>query len=250
MDFMKHIRYFIYGLLCFFCQGQDKKLLKQEIFTDTKVAHTLWNNLLQRHVDDMGNVCYVKLKEEEVQLQNYLDYLAQNPPTTMWSRDEILAYYINLYNAATVKLIVDHYPVQSIKDIPNRWQRQWIAIGNITTSLNNIEHEVLRKMNEPRIHFAINCASYSCPQLLNTAFTAEHMEQMLAQATVIFVNDTQRNRFTAKTAQLSKIFKWYAADFTKQTTLLAYINKYLASPIQKDAKIDYLDYDWRLNEAK
>ena len=212
--------------------------------------HTLWGNLLKKYVDDEGNVDYAGIKKNTNDLDNYLNLLGQNPPTDNWTKHEKLAYYINLYNAATVKLIVDHYPIKSIKDIPNRWKKKWITVGEETTSLNDIEHEVLRKMNEPRVHFAINCASYSCPKLLNVAFTPQSMERLLSKTAVDFINDKTRNRFGNGTAQLSKIFKWYKSDFTEKGKLLDYINQHLENPVGKNAKVEYLDYDWSLNEAK
>ncbi len=223
---------------------------KQVNIAVTSIDHSVWNDLLKKYVDEDGNVNYLRFKNDMTRLETYLEYLQQNAPSSDWEKDEKLAYYINLYNAATVKLIVDNYPTKSIKDIPNRWKKKWIAIGKSTTSLNDIEHEVLRKMNEPRIHFAINCASYSCPKLLNVAFTAKSMERLLSKATVDFVNDKKRNRFENGVAQLSKIFKWYKSDFTQDSSLLEYINPYLENPIDKKAKIEYLDYDWSLNEVK
>lgn len=212
--------------------------------------HSLWDGLLKKHVDEEGNVNYQGFKTDIADLETYLDQLSQNAPTAIWNKEERLAYYINLYNAATVKLIVDNYPVKSIKDIPKRWKREWISVGSKVTSLNDIEHKVLRKMDEPRIHFAINCASYSCPKLLNVAFTPQSMERLLSKTTVDFINDKKRNRFENGTAQLSKIFQWFKGDFTKKTSLLEYINTYLENPTPKDSKIEYLDYDWSLNEAK
>ncbi|MEM8847685.1 MAG: DUF547 domain-containing protein, partial [Bacteroidota bacterium] len=208
------------------------------------------NDLLKKYVDGDGNVNYKGFKAEIQSLDKYIKTLSNTPPKGSWTKNEKLAYYINLYNAATVKLIVDNYPTKSIKDIPNRWKKKWINVGDITTSLNDIEHEVLRKMDEPRIHFAINCASYSCPKLLNTAFISQNMESLLSKTAVDFVNDTKRNRFQNGQAQLSRIFKWYKSDFTKTTSLLEYINQYLENPIDKKASISYLDYDWSLNEAK
>ena len=213
-------------------------------------SHESWGNLLNKYVDDAGNVDYKGFKAEESQLDAYLKNLSQFPPTPEWDKDEKLAFYINLYNAATVKLILDHYPVNSIRDIPSRWKKKWIALGQKQVSLNHIEHEVLRKMQEPRIHFAINCASYSCPKLLNVPFTAQSMERLLSKTAVDFVNDKKRNRFEGNRAQLSKIFRWYKGDFTEHTGLLEYINVYLDNPAPKNAQIEFLDYDWSLNEAE
>ncbi|MGW9684120.1 DUF547 domain-containing protein [Flagellimonas sp. 2504JD1-5] len=262
---MNLILHVLLGMFLFSCNGKGKEqsqtaqnhadIVGMTVEKETPSAiqlpnHTLWGNLLKKYVDDEGNVDYSGLKKGVGQLDNYLNHLAQNPPSGNWTKHEKLAYYINLYNAATVKLIVDHYPIQSIKDIPNRWKKKWIKVGDETTSLNDIEHEVLRKMGEPRIHFAINCASYSCPKLLNVPFTPLSMERLLSKTAVDFVNDKTRNRFGNGSAQLSRIFKWYKGDFTEKGKLLDYVNQYLENPVREDAKVEYLDYDWSLNETK
>ena len=213
-------------------------------------SHNAWDELLQKYVDDAGNVDYKGFGGGVSKLNAYLDALAQNSPATAWSKDEKLAYYINLYNAATVKLILDNYPTNSIKDIKKPWGKDIVRIGNDLVSLGYIEHKVLRKMDEPRIHFAINCASYSCPKLINSAFTASAMERQLEAATKGFINDPTRNQFNANEAKLSEIFKWYKGDFTDNGTLLEYINGYLSSPLAVATKIKYLPYNWSLNEKK
>jgi len=213
-------------------------------------AHADWNTLLKKYVTDEGNVDYKNFKNDISSLDAYLKQLAENAPAGSSSKKERLAYYINLYNAATVKLILDNYPTKSIKDINKPWGKKWVRVGNTTYSLGNIEHKILRKMNEPRIHFAINCASYSCPKLLNAAFTATNMETLLQKATNEFINDTKRNKISTNKVQLSNIFKWYKKDFTGNGTLIEYLNTYLTSKINDNAKIDYLKYDWSLNEAK
>lgn len=247
---MNIILHLLLGVLLLSCNGKKENVEVHYQMNTSKPSHAIWNTLLKKHVDGKGNVKYSAFKRDAAQLEDYLSYLAQHPPFQTWSKKDSLAYYINLYNAATVKLIVDHYPVESIKDIPNRWDKKWIHVGNTTLSLNHIEHEILRKMNEPRIHFAINCASYSCPKLLNEAFIPENMEQLLNKVTKDFVNDPTKNRFENGEAQLSKIFKWYKSDFTEDTSLLGYINQYLKNSISNDADVEYLDYDWGLNDAK
>lgn len=247
---MNLMKYILIGIFLLSCNGKANNHLIMDNGATIAPEHTIWNNLLQKYVDDDGNVNYKGIKKDVARLDDYLDYLSKNPPSTTWSKNEKLAYFINLYNAATVKLIVDHYPVESIKDIPNRWKQKWIKVGSNTLSLNNIEHNILRKMDEPRIHFAIVCASYSCPKLRNVAFTAKSMEQQLSKAATDFVNDKKRNRFENNTAELSKIFQWYKGDFTKKSSLLEYIILYLKNPVAKDATFKYLDYNWSLNEAK
>lgn len=213
------------------------------------ISNKTWGVLLNKYVDNKGNVDYYAFKKDEKKLYTYLNYLANSKPSGNNSKNEKLAYYINLYNAATVKLILDNYPTKSIKDIKSPWDKKWVKVGNETLSLGYIEHKILRKMDEPRIHFAINCASYSCPQLLNTVFTANNMEQKLEQATKGFINDTSRNQFGEKIG-LSRIFKWYKNDFTDNGSLLEYIKSYTNKEIDTEGKVTYLNYDWSLNEKK
>lgn len=218
--------------------------------TDRRSLHTSWELLLKKYVADDGLVDYNNFRQDSSQLRQYLELLAAHAPDSKTAREEQLAYYINLYNAATVKLILDHYPVASIKDIRKPWDTHWIGLGTEQVSLGHIEHEILRKMNEPRIHFAINCASFSCPKLLNEAYTAEKLEQQLEQVTREFIRDPTRNRIRAEQLQLSQLFNWYKKDFTEQGSLLDYIAPYTESIIRPDARVSYLKYDWSLNETR
>jgi len=213
-------------------------------------SHQKWNVLLQKHVNENGDVHYKGFQKDIVHLKEYLTLLQNNVPAKNWSKNEKLAYYINLYNAGTVKLIIDNYPTKSIKDISSPWDKKVIAIGGDTFSLGAIEHKILRKMDEPRIHFAINCASYSCPKLLNNAFLSDTMEEQLEAATKDFIRDATRNKITSNKVQLSEIFKWFKSDFTQNRSLLDFINKYSTTKIASDAKIKYIAYNWGLNEAK
>lgn len=214
------------------------------------VSHALWNSLLKKYVNSKGDVNYKAFKNDVVDLDKYLLYLAENSPEKSWSKNKKLAYYINLYNAATVKLILNNYPTKSIKDLKNPWGKEWVKTGDGVLSLGDIEHKILRKMNEPRIHFAINCASFSCPKLLNEAFTESKMEAQLEATTKDFINDKTRNIISVEKLQLSNIFKWYKKDFTENGSLIDYIKPYTKAEITADSDIDYLKYDWNLNEAK
>lgn len=212
------------------------------------IDHSDWDKLLKKHVEPNGNVYYKGFKNDVEALNNYIDYLATKVPSINWSKQEKLAYFINVYNANTIKLIIDNYPIKSIKDIKNPWSINRIQIGGENFSLEDIEHKILRKMNEPRIHFAINCASASCPKLLNTAFTSENIETLLEKATKGFISDSNKNRISKEKVQLSKIFDWFKKDFTKNGSLIDYINQYSLLKIDPNAKISYLEYDWSLNE--
>ncbi len=212
--------------------------------------HSAWNSLLERYVDSSGNVDYKSFSGNRGGLDAYLEDLAGKEPPESAGKNEKLAYYINLYNAATVQLILDNYPLKSIQDINSPWDTKRVKIGGRMVSLGDIEHKILRKMDEPRIHFAINCASFSCPRLMNWAFTPGQMESQLQEATTGFIRDTAKNRISKSSLQLSTIFDWYKMDFTENGTLIEYLNRFTENPISPDAKITYLEYDWSLNDAK
>ena len=159
-----------------------------------------------------------------------------------------MAYYINVYNVYTLKAIIDNYPVKSIKDINNVWDKKSIITTKDKLSLSDVEHKILRKMGDPRIHFAINCASFSCPNLLNTAYLPETLDKQLEKAAKSFINDTSKNNITEKVLNLSEIFNWFAGDFKKNDSLIDFLNKYSIVKIDKNAKIKYQDYNWSLNK--
>lgn len=221
------------------------------------IDHTEWDALLQKHVSTEGWVDYEGFIEDSVQLNSYLDLLRQHhPDPEKWTTEERIAYWINAYNAFTVKLITDYYPVESIKDIKSGipfvntvWDIKFINIQGQTYDLNNIEHGILRpKFDEPRIHFAVNCASVSCPKLLNRAYTAKSLEHQLDQVARDFINDPSRNIIEKNRLQLSKIFKWYGGDFDGKVKEV--VRKYSKTEFVSDPQIDYLGYNWQLNIAK
>ena len=153
-------------------------------------------------------------------------------------------------NANTIKLIIDNYPLKSIKDISNPWLKNRLKIGDEDYSLADIENGILRKMNEPKIHFAINCASISCPKLMNTAYTAENVQDLMKQATEEFINNSEKNKLSTNSPKISEIFKWYKSDFTENGTIINYINQYANTKISEGAKINYIEYNWGLNDQK
>lgn len=212
------------------------------------IDHQSWNNLLQKNVSNNGIVNYKGFKKNRTALKAYIAILSENMPTTSWSKNDKLAYWMNAYNAFTIKLIIDNYPVKSIKDIKNPWDARLFKLGKKWYNLNEIEHQILRKIKDPRIHFGINCASFSCPPISNKAFTAKNVDQELKKLTIAFVNDPKRNTITANKVQLSKIFTWFAKDFKTQGTLIDFLNKYSKISINSNAKKSYLNYDWTLNE--
>jgi len=210
-------------------------------------THSNWNNLLQKYVSEDGIVNYEAFKTNISELHSYIDNLTSNVPTKNWRKNEKLAYWINAYNALTIDLILRNYPTKSIKNIKNPWDQKLWKFGNKKINLNDIEHEILRKMNEPRIHFAIVCASVSCPKLQNTAFTAENLDAQLTKATKEFLSDKSKNEILKDELKLSKIFKWFKKDFEQNGSLIDFLNQYSDIAISQSAKVRYKDYDWDLN---
>lgn len=228
-----------------------EKLTSTTANSAVNLDHSLWTKLLQKHVDKNGDVDYKAFKDDKKQLEEYLSMLSRNMPGKDWSVQEQLAYYINLYNAHTVALILENYPLKSIKDINSPWTKAIVPVGDKKLALGGIENSILRKMNEPRIHFAINCASISCPKLLNEAYTAAKINEQLDKVTREFINSDQ-NEIGENSAKLSAIFDWYKKDFItkKIKSVREYVNQYSATKIDNGATISYKDYDWNLNEQK
>ncbi|NKI26081.1 DUF547 domain-containing protein [Arenibacter sp. 6A1] len=226
------------------------KLPNERLEQQVPLDHSAWDLLLKKYVDAAGNVAYEKFAADSPALAQYLSYLTKNAPLESWTRQEKLAYYINLYNAATVKLILDHYPLKSIKELKSPWGSKVVPLGKDKISLGHLEHRILRKMDDPRIHFAINCASYSCPKLLNEAFISATIDTQLNKAARDFINDPSRNQLSGPEVSLSQIFNWYKKDFTKDGSLIAYINRYSSKVLPSDTKFSYLKYNWALNEKQ
>ncbi len=231
------------------------------ILAQEGVDHIPYDQLLQKYVNDKGLVNYKGLSLDRPKLREYLTSLEQNAPNDSWSEDQKLAYWINAYNAFTLELILEHYPVSSIKDIGatvkipfvnTPWDIKFINIGDETYDLNNIEHGIIRKrFDEPRIHFALVCAAISCPKLQNKAYLAETLDEQLTKATKNFLTDPEKNVIESpKKAYLSKIFSWYGGDFTKKGSLIEFLNQYSDTKLERRARIDYKDYDWALNEQR
>ena len=220
------------------------------------ISHEIWSNLLAKHVDDKGWVDYKGFQKDSLVLKQYLELLSSGHPNDKnWTSNEQLAYWINAYNAFTVKLIIDHYPLKSIKDIKKGipfvntvWDIKFINIEGHEYDLNNIEHGIIRKQfEEPRIHFAVNCASVSCPKLLNKAYVSDMLEDQLTESAKLFLADPLRNQVSEY--RVSSIFSWFRGDFKKQSgTLVRFINQYIKQPIPEGADLSFLDYNWQLNE--
>ena len=224
------------------------------------IPHDAWNGLLKKYVDNNGMVDYAGLKAKDARtLDQYLELVSANAPAADWSKDEKLAYWINAYNAFTIKQIVDKYPTESI--IGNQLQlvspggpfnKKYFKIGGKDMSLNNIEQDIIRKeFKEPRIHFALVCAAISCPKLRNEAYTPAKLDQQLADQARDFLNDPKKNTVSKDKVSVSKIFDWYKDDFGKSDeNVVKFINQYSQTKADPKAGVSYQKYNWDLNDQK
>lgn len=224
----------------------------------TSQSNVAYSDLLKKYVSEQGNVNYRGFISERPKFEAYLAHLSKYYPSSDWSENQRKAYWINAYNAFTIKLIIDNYPLESISDlhpffyIPGFntvWHEEFFKIGDEEMSLDRIEHKILRvEFNDARIHFAINCASVSCPNLRNEAYEAERIDAQLNDQATLFINNPEKNVIKSNEVQLSKIFSWFEEDFESQSGLIPFINRFSETRISKDAKINYLPYNWSLNE--
>ncbi|TWU06136.1 DUF547 domain-containing protein [Stieleria varia] len=237
----------------------------QQVSVD-QIDHRSWDALLKRYVDQNGNVNYQAWKQsaaDQQALDTYLSHLSAANPNAQASSAAKLSFWINAYNAVTIKGILREYPTSSIRNHTakligyNIWDDLLLTVGGKPYSLNQMEHEVLRKMGEPRIHFAIVCASISCPRLLNEAYTADRLDEQLSTNSRNFFSNQRNFRFDAQRQQfqLSAILEWFGEDFgANQASQLQRIAPYLPQgPAQQLASqgrgsVSFLEYDWGLND--
>jgi hypothetical protein len=210
-------------------------------------------------------VDYAGLTKSPEILNRYLLAIASVPPEEFanWKREDRLALLLNLYNAQTLRLIVDHYPLKSIRSIgllPGAaWRKVIVRFGGQVMSLDHLEHEIIRKgYNEPRIHFALVCAAVSCPPLRAEPYVGDQLDRQLNDQARQFMAQSEKNRFEAGTGTLwlSAIFDWYGDDFAETGSLVDYVQPFLPDEARAalkeadDVKVRFTDYDWALNEWK
>ena len=224
-----------------------------------------WDSLIQRYVSPkkvdgilIHAVNYKDLKKDS-EFSNLVSRLGSVNLDSLQTRDEKLMFWINTYNILAVKMVVDHYPIKSIKDIGGFFSPVWKKpAGNVAgkkRTLDEIEHKILRKLDEPRIHVAIVCASVSCPDLRLEAFKLETLDKQLNNQVVKFLKSSEKGMKidkNGKNVYLSSIFKWFEDDFESRGGILKFISKYVSPAAKKeltrsDIKILYLDYNWDLN---
>ena len=210
--------------------------------------HDPFNALLQQYVDATGKVNYKGLVANITQLEEYISNLTSMGIQAHYSRNDKLAFWINLYNAVTLKLVCDNYPISSITEINEGkpWDINLVEVQGKKYSLNEIENSIIRpEFKEARIHFVLNCAAKSCPKLLNKAIYPSSMEEDMVKASEDFLSNKDKNQIFSSAARISKIFEWYKDDFED---LISFLNKYGPAQIDAKTEIVFNEYDWSLNE--
>ncbi len=220
--------------------------------------HVDFSRLLDTYVRDnlVNYAAWAAHAEDKAALGRYVDQLSALDPAE-WPADHALAYWINLYNAVTLRLILDNYPLDSIKDLggflkTSPWKRELVTVGDRDLNLNNIENDIIRPdFGDPRIHFALNCASVGCPPLGREAFVPDQLSVQLDAACIVAMNHDRWVRVTGDTLELTKIFDWYGEDFTeKGSSVLEFIRRYRTGPLPAGKpEISFMSYDWSLNET-
>jgi len=228
--------------------------------------YSAWTEILQDYYDPARGMDYEGLRKLDYpKLTELVDMLSKVDRSGL-DRDAQLAYWMNLYNISTVKLIVDNYPVESIRDLStsliNKYQvfdQEIVPLGGSKVSLNHIEHEVIRKQfKDPRIHFAINCAARSCPPMRREAFSKARVDKQLDEQTIAFINRDARvdRRGEKATITVTKIMDWFEEDFEQAGGVAAFVRRYLqgenAARLSgvRQISVDHHDYDWALNDWK
>ena len=241
------------ALICLIC-GPTGLVIKG--WAAQGVDHSLYAGLLKKYVKD-GVVNYQGFKNEESVLDKYLKAL-EEVDSKMLSRDEQFAFYVNVYNAWTIKLILGDYPgIKSIKDLgslfKSPWKKKICRIDGDIISLDNIEHDILRpRFKDPRVHFAVNCASKGCPPLRFEPYRGSTLDKQLDDSVSSAINNPARTRLEVKTLYVNKVFDWFSEDF--ENGVVAFFLKYSKGDLKKrleankgKIKVKYLDYDWSLN---
>ena len=230
------------------------------------VDHSAWTAFIQDHQvlrDGVALLDYAAVDDaSRTQLHNYIHYLTQELSVDQLNRDQQRAYWINLYNALTITVILDHYPVKSIRDIrfswnpftAGPWSEKIITIAGEKISLDDIEHRILRPLwRDPRVHYAVNCASIGCPNLAAIAYTADNTEDLLTSGAHAYINHQRGVTIARNTLTLSSIYDWFQADFGgSEIAVIAHLKQYAAPALknQLDAyqQINNYHYDWSLNQ--
>ena len=241
-----------------------------------------YDSLLKKNVTINGLINYKSIASDTIKLSSFLTYFENTNPDESWSLNKKKAFWLNAYNAYTLKIILNNYPPKKDIDVKennentdgsnnvgftvtnttkssityikkkgkNVWNIPFAKIGGKIYTLNQIEHGIIRKkFSDGRIHAALNAGSISGPSLINYSFTENNVDESLEMLMKKFVNDNSKNKITPDNIQLSKVFEWYSEDF-EMGNIITFLNKYSSIKINDEAKISFLEYNWNLNENR
>lgn len=237
----------------------DPAFARRDTASVATIDHRAWTVFLDAYLvetpDGVNRVRYGAVTPADTEnLDQYINSLAAISPAA-YAPDVQLAYWINLYNAATIRLILTHYPLSSIQDIDDPWDQPVATVDGRALTLNDIEHGIIRPVfQDNRIHYAVNCASIGCPNLAPQAFTGARLDTMLDAAARAYISHPRGVRTKGRKAVLSKIFGWYQEDFgDNRTEVLAHLRQYAdddaAAALAAVRRITGYNYDWSLNDA-
>ncbi len=242
------------------------KLKRFSEFSDTQqisIDHSAWDKFLKTYIVELEDQRTI-FKYADVtggdkkSLENYLASL-EGIDTKKLTKPQAYAYWVNFYNALTIKVVLDGYPVKSIKDLGlfkrGPWSKDFVKVSGAKLSLDNLEHGILRAFwSDPRTHYAVNCASYGCPNLQDTAFTAENTDALLTKGATEFINHPRGIDVSDKgKVKASSIYSWFQVDFgDSEEKVLEHVRLYASETLKErlsgKTKIDSYDYGWELNE--
>jgi len=248
-------------------QSLAERFAAHDAGSTVTVDHSAWDAMLKAYVKpdgDLNRVDYATWKRESRDdLLGYIERLERTDVASL-SRPEQYAYWVNLYNAVTVALILKHYPVDTIRDIDispgffanGPWGAELVIVDGVKLSLDNIEHDILRvNWDEPRVHYAVNCASVGCPNLARDAYTGERLDAQLDAAAAAYIASPRGVRFDGARVTASKIYSWYDEDFgNSEAGVIAHLRKHAngetARRLNGLSSIDNYAYDWSLNDVR
>ncbi len=231
------------------------------------IDHSLFTQVLKEYVKD-GRINYKGLKDD-ARFRQYIRILEESDPPSI-APEDTLAYWLNVYNAFTLKVVCDHYPLESIRDLNNGplifaylfrttvWDKELITLNGKPYTLDQVEHEYIRPIGDARVHFAMVCAAKSCPSLRTEAYSTDRVNDQLDQQGRLFMSQAKKNRFDLpnKRIFISKIFDWFEEDFVRDSgSVIKFIARFVSPDVarqllllEQELDIDYIDYDWSLNE--
>ncbi len=226
-----------------FANNLNEYAVRDEI--EVKVDYSIRSMLLKTNIGIDGNVNYANFNRDREVFKKFLRILSGTKIDNDWTNNEKIAFWINIYNAYTIKLIIDNLPLKSIKEIKRPWDKKFFKINRELLSLGDVEHEILRKrFKEPRIHFSINCASKSCPRIVQIPYKGKNLDKLLERQTREYINNSKHNKISNKSYQLSKLFSWFPKDFKQaEGSIERFVSKYSKRPIENQENEGFIVYD-------